>query len=69
LEHLTVRKKSIDHQFEDLALIHGGFLEHLRMGGGHGMGEENLGQRIGEMRDGGEMCTRKKKVVVEMSVI
>jgi hypothetical protein len=44
LEHLTVGKKSIDDQFEDLTLICGGLFEHLRMGGSHGAWEENLGE-------------------------
>jgi hypothetical protein len=56
LKHLVVREKAILDQFEDFALICGGFLEHLRMGGNHGAGKTTLGEKSraqGKERNGG----------------
>jgi hypothetical protein len=49
LEHLTVGKKLIGDQFEDLILICGGCLEHLEMGGGHGVEEHGVHEKGAEM--------------------
>jgi hypothetical protein len=41
LKHRTVEEEAILDLFDEFALIYGGWLEHLRMGSGHGVREEN----------------------------
>jgi hypothetical protein len=65
-EHLTVRKKAIFDQFEDLALVCSGFLEHLRMGDNHGVGGENLGRRFNNTKEGDKVCEEGGEMVVAM---
>jgi hypothetical protein len=60
LNHLVVREKAILNQFEDFALICGGFLEHLRMGGGHGAGKRTLGEKS-RVHGKEAICARKER--------
>jgi hypothetical protein len=52
LKHLTVREKVILDQFEDFALICGGFLEHFWMGSDHGAMRGNPKRRFKEHKEG-----------------
>jgi hypothetical protein len=46
LDHDAIREKMLFNQHKELALIHGRWLEHLRVRGSHGAGERSPRQEI-----------------------
>jgi hypothetical protein len=74
LKYHAIREEMVLDKFEDFTLVYDGFLEHVWVRSDHGEEEENQQWGIGvstggEERGGREMCTRKKKVVVEIRKI
>jgi hypothetical protein len=54
-------EKAILDYLEEFAHICGGFLEHLKMGSGHGVGVGNARRRIKSTREGSGVREKEEK--------